>query len=126
MEPRTAYCTACQAEVHLTLTPAPVHGGTSSLPDGNQLVCLTFGSRCAGGACPIGGVPSVVMGVRLARSGFDPDESWKLIHMHCASCGRVTEMEVLDNVHAFCPICETTSRWMTLDMGEEALVVPLA
>lgn len=126
MKPTTTFCAACQSEVHLTMTPAPVHGGTSSMPDANELVCLTFGPRCAGGTCPLGGVPSVVMGVRLARSGFEPDRAWKLIRMHCSSCDAVTEMEILDNVHAFCPICNTTTRWLSLDMGEDAVVVSLS
>lgn len=87
--------------------------------------CLTFGSRCAESRCPISGLPSVVMGVRLARSGMTPENEWRTINMRCDGCDQITEMEVLDNVHAFCPICQTTNRWFQVNMGEEAYLVAL-
>jgi hypothetical protein len=32
-------------------------------------------------------------------------------------------MEILDNVHAFCPVCTTTNRWFRVNMGEEEYMV---
>jgi phage FluMu protein Com len=125
MKNHTVYCPSCDKDVHVTLTPAPLHGGTSNIPDAPELVCLTFGSSCSSGRCPVSGLPSLVMGVRLARSGIDPDEPWSTIRVRCETCERVTEMEVLDDLHAFCPECQTTNRWMKLDVGEEAVFVAL-
>lgn len=125
MSTSTVYCTACDKQVHLTCTAAPLHEGEANLPDAPELVCLTFGSRCAAGRCPISGLPSVVMGVRLAKSGLEPDEPWRTLRMQCDGCGRVTDQEVLDNVHAFCPVCGTTNRWFRINMGEEEYVVAL-
>jgi hypothetical protein len=123
MSTSTVYCTTCAKDVHLACTVAPTHLGEANLPDAPQLVCLSFGSRCAGGRCPISSLPAVVMGVQLARSGMEPEEPWRTIRMHCEGCERVTAMEVLDNVHAFCPECGSTNRWFKVNMGEEDYVV---
>jgi hypothetical protein len=123
MSTSTVYCPACDKDVHLACTAAPLHEGEANLSDGNELVCLTFGSRCTAGKCPISGLPSVVMGVRLAKSGLEPDEPWRTIRMRCDGCEQVTEMEILDNVSAFCPVCNTTNHWFRVNMGEEEYMV---
>lgn len=125
VERSTVYCTACKQQVNLTFTAAPAHGGEANLPDGPELVCLTFGSRCAAETCPVSGLPSVVMGVRLARSGMDPEVPWRTVEMRCGGCERITTMEVVDNVHAFCTDCGTTNRWFKLNLGDEEYLVAM-
>jgi hypothetical protein len=125
MNTMTVFCSACEKDVHLACTAEPLHQGEANLPDGSELVCLTFGARCTAGRCPISGLPSVVMGVRLARSGLPAEEAWRTIHLRCEACDIITEMEVIDNVHAFCPVCQTTNRWFKMNMGEEEYVVAM-
>lgn len=124
MESVTVYCPACRKDVHVTRTAAPLHTGEANLVD-DEVVCLTFGPRCPPGTCPLANLPSVVMGVRLARSGIEPEEPWRTVRMRCDGCESVQELEVIDNVHAFCPACGTTNRWFKLEMGEDALAVTL-
>jgi hypothetical protein len=119
----TAFCSACQKEVSVTCTPQPLHEGHANLSDGAELLCFEFSTRCPSGRCPVSGIPALVMGVRLAKSGLPPAHGWNTIRMHCEGCDAITEMDVLNNVHAFCPTCGTTSRWFSLNMGEEEYVV---
>jgi endogenous inhibitor of DNA gyrase (YacG/DUF329 family) len=124
MNTSTVHCPVCDRKVHVTATDAPLHPGPANLPDAPELVCLTFGQSCAGGRCGLSGLASVVMGVRLARSGMTPDEEWHTIRMHCELCNDVTEMKVLDNVSAFCPECGTAHQWFNPDAGDESPVPP--
>lgn len=117
----TAYCPGCQREVQLTVGQAPLYRGHANLPDGAEVVCLDFGEGCAGLRCPLTGTPGIVMGVRLAKSHM-ADESFRTLTARCDACGNVAEMEVLDSEHAFCPICESTSRWILLDMDPDSTV----
>jgi len=123
MERRTVYCTACDKEVELALSPAALHRGQASLPDGQELVCLDFGSRCTGERCPMFGYPTVVMGVRLARSGLAP-EQLEHVRAPCDGCGNVQELEVVDADRAHCPACGTINTWrlIRLDGGEYVAV----
>jgi hypothetical protein len=72
METHIAYCSACDQAVRVAVTDAPVHSDQAPLRDG-ELVCLDFGERCTGSMCPMFGLPRVLMGVRLARSGLRPE-----------------------------------------------------
>jgi hypothetical protein len=125
MNAESVFCPTCEKQVHVTLTPATVHGDQPVTGDTSQLVCLTFGPRCAAGRCPIAGLPSIVMGVRLAKSGLEAEEGWKTLQMRCQGCDQITEMDVLDNTHAYCTACGTTNTWFTLDMGEDAIAATL-
>jgi RNA polymerase subunit RPABC4/transcription elongation factor Spt4 len=120
-----AQCQACNRLVSLEVTEAPVHGGGQATLAEPEVVCLDFGSECSGCVCPFSGLPALVMGVRLARSHLPPTRGWKMLKMRCDRCERVTDMEVLDNVHAFCTQCETTNRWFELELGEERYLVAL-
>jgi hypothetical protein len=107
----TIYCPVCNRDVPISETQAPLHGGEAPLADAPQLVCLGYGSPCSGTKCPVTGLPSVVMGVQLARSGMTPEEGWRIIRMRCDGCDRITEMEVIDGSYASCSECMTTNRW---------------
>lgn len=121
-ETRKTWCTLCQKEVLLTLTAAPARGGHANLPDHEELVCLDFGEGCQGGeVCPISRFRPVVMGVRLARSGLR--QEWKTVRAQCEACGQISDLEVLDQSHAYCTLCGSTNTWMVLELDEGGRVV---
>jgi hypothetical protein len=109
METKTAFCSYCEKKVQIALTPKAPHGTHANVPDGGKLVCLDVGEECEGVTCPQSGCSTLLMGVRLARSGVVPDEEWPHVRLECDGCGRTVDMEVLDGGHAFCPLCQTTN-----------------
>jgi hypothetical protein len=110
MDTLTVYCSACDKDVHVTRTPAPLHSGEANLEE-EQLVCLAYGPRCPLDKCPVANLPSVVMGVRLARNGLHPEHGWRTMRMRCDGCETEAELEVLDDLYAYCTICGTTTQW---------------
>lgn len=110
------YCPECNNKVRVTLTEAPGHQGQATLPDGPEVVCLDFHDRCADGRCPLFDRPGIVMGVRLARSGLRPDE-WKTVRGTCQGCGETTDLEVLSDHFAHCPLCDTTNQLILVELG---------
>jgi hypothetical protein len=122
MESRLAYCTACDLQVPIAVTPGPVHGGQANLGDGPEVVCLHFGEHCTGEFCPMFGLPRILMGVRLARSEYEPDEGWRTIEAFCDGCGRVAEQQVLDAQHAHCAACGSVNRYVILKMDDGTYV----
>lgn len=120
-ETRKTYCSHCQKEVVVTLTPAAERDGQASLPEHDQLVCLDFGDKCDGEVCPLSRYRPVVMGVRLARSGLR--ENWRTVLAQCEGCGQVSDLIIVDGEHAFCTICGTTNTWMVLEFEEDGRVV---
>ncbi len=119
METRTAFCPRCEGPIHVTLTDGP--GGHANVPDG-EVVCLDFHDKCTEGSCPLHGLPGVVMGVRLARSGLKPLEEWDTVTGVCDGCGNTVEMEVLDKTYAVCSICNTTNEWQLIKLDDESHV----
>ena len=120
-QPTPVYCPGCNHEVRLTITKAPRHRGHANLPDGAQVVCLDFGDGCGEGRCALTGSPGIVMAVRLARSHL-ADDHFETLTARCDACGNVSDLEILDERYAFCPICESTTRWMVLDVDRESRV----
>ncbi|HSM36469.1 MAG TPA: hypothetical protein VK837_08750 [Longimicrobiales bacterium] len=119
-----AYCPGCNRSIRLVTTRD--HGDAhANLPDGAQLVCLDFGAGCTDGRCPVTGALGLVMGVRLARSHLN-DEGFETVTARCCACESVADMEVLDREYVFCPVCETTSRWVALEVdGAERITLTL-
>lgn len=123
LETRKTYCRRCNRDVTVAISPAPLHEGQANLPDGGHVVCLDFGPECTGPICATFGVPRVVMGVRLARSGLRP-ERLPAIKAVCDGCGRLVSMEVVDDTHAHCPECATINIWTLIRLdGEEWVAV---
>lgn len=116
-----ATCPSCAHKVRVTLTKAPSHGGHANLPDGAEMVCLDFQEGCSEGTCPLAGVSGIVMGIRLARSGLRGDD-WETVHARCQGCGQVVDLEVLDRIYGFCPVCGSTNRLLVLDLDDEGTV----
>lgn len=123
MESRTLHCPKCQQDVTVAFTPAPLHGGHANLPDAGEAVCLDFGPDCSGSRCAVFGIPRVVMGVRLARSGLRP-EQLERVRALCDGCQRVSELQIVDETHALCPDCGAVNRWAMVRLdGDEWLAV---
>lgn len=120
-ETRKTYCSHCQKEVLVSITPTAPRGGQAVLQDHEELVCLDFGDKCDGDICPLSKYRPVVMGVRLARSGLR--EEWTTVNAQCEGCGQVTDLKVLDPEHAFCVLCGTTNTWMILQFDDDGKVV---
>lgn len=114
------FCPGCSRSIRL-VEPPEHRDGQANLPEGLDAVCLDFGAGCTDGRCPITGVPGIVMGVRLARSHLD-DDRFQRVTTRCQACGNVADLEVLDADYAFCPICETTSRWTMLEVDPETRI----
>ncbi len=120
-ETQKTYCTHCQKEVLVSITPPASRGGQAMLQDHDEIVCLDFGDKCDGEICPLSRYRPVVMGVRLARSGLR--EEWSTVRAQCEGCGQVSDLKVLDGEHAFCVLCGTTNTWMVLEFDNEGQVV---
>ncbi|MCA9737287.1 MAG: hypothetical protein R3E98_08770 [Gemmatimonadota bacterium] len=122
MKTRSVYCSHCDKQVDVGVTPMALSGGQATLPDGGELICLDFGAGCRNGKCPISGLPAVVMGFRLARSGEEKHGAWPLVSAVCEACGERSDMEVLDETHAFCTHCRSTNTLVLLRMDDDSYV----
>ena len=120
-ETKKTYCSHCQKEVLVAITPRASRSGHAMLQDHDEVVCLDFGDKCDGEVCPLSRFRPVVMGVRLARSGLR--EEWTTVRAQCEGCGQLTDLKVLDRDHAFCPLCGTTNTWMVLELDDHGRVV---
>ncbi len=123
MEFRSMYCPKCKHDVKVTLTPAPLHVGHANVDEGAEVVCLDYGPQCTGSLCSVFGLPRVVMGVRLARSGLRP-ERLERVQAVCDGCHRVGFLEIVDDTHAHCTDCGTINTWTLIRLdGEEWVAV---
>jgi hypothetical protein len=113
---QTAYCSACDQDVHVVITDPPVMADQAPI-EGGEVVCLDFGARCTGAMCPMFGLPKILMAVRLARSGLRP-EAFESVTLPCEECGVTSEMKVLDDSHALCTTCGSRVRWVRITVGE--------
>lgn len=115
-----AYCSACDQDVRVVITDAPVHSDQAPVTPA-EIVCLDFGERCTGSMCPMFGLPRILMGVRLARSGLRP-EAFRTVSAPCQDCGAAVEMQILDEEYAHCPSCGARNRWVRLTLGDDEYV----
>jgi hypothetical protein len=120
MDIQHAYCSACDQEVRIVVTPAPLHGGQPMLAE-PEVVCLDFGQRCTGAMCPMFGLPSMMMGIRLAKSDLRP-EAFRVVPGPCPECNEVVELKVLNRDFVFCPACGSRSRWLHIELDDEQFV----
>lgn len=116
--PQNAYCPNCDKRVRVTVTDGALDG-QANVSD-SEVVCLDFHEKCAEGTCPLYGLPGIVMGVRLARSGMKPIGEWDTVTGVCEGCGNVTRMEILDDTYAYCPECGTTNHWQLIRLDDDS------
>jgi DNA-directed RNA polymerase subunit RPC12/RpoP len=117
---QTAYCSACDQDVRVVITDAPVHSDQAPV-DVGEVVCLDFGTRCTGALCPMFGLPRMLMGVRLARSGLRP-EAFRTVRAPCQECGMHVDLQLIDPHHVHCPACGARSRLVRLTIGADDYV----
>jgi hypothetical protein len=122
MKQEVAFCSGCGHQVRLAFTDPPPHSGHANLREDAEIVCLDYKEGCTAGKCPTTGKPGIVMGVRLAKSHLN-DAAFKIIHARCDGCGEVADLEVLDDTFALCPLCNTTNRWVMLDLGDSKIAL---
>lgn len=120
MTTRKAFCSACDHDVEIAVLDPPLHDGQATLPDGD-IVCLDFGERCTGAMCPMFGLPRIVMGVRLARSGLR-DGNFETVRARCDACEQVVQLDVLSPTRGFCPSCHATTRLVVLELDDASAV----
>lgn len=106
MRAQMAFCSACDRDVRVILTDAPVHDAQAPVAD-PEIICLEVGERCTGNLCPVGAVPPTVMMVRRVRSGgravLQP-----IVKAECERCGSVTDYCIVAANFATCSECGTT------------------
>jgi DNA-directed RNA polymerase subunit RPC12/RpoP len=117
---QNAYCSACDQDVRVAITDPPVHADQAPI-GGAEVVCLDFGERCTGSMCPMFGLPRMLMGVRLARSGLRP-EAFRTVTAPCQDCGVTVELQMIDSQYVHCPGCGARNRWVRLKVGDEDYV----
>jgi hypothetical protein len=117
MHTHIAFCSACDQDVRVAITDAPVHSDQAPVA-GPEIVCLDFGEKCTGSMCPMFGLPRILMGVRLARSGLRP-EVFRTLQAPCQECDAVGELKVIDRDVAFCEACGSRNRMVRLTVGDE-------
>lgn len=122
MKTEMAFCSGCGHKVRLVFTDPPPHDGQANLREEAEIVCLDYKEGCTAGRCPNTGKPGIVMGVRLAKSHMN-DATFKTVRARCEGCGEISDLEVLDASFALCTLCNTTNRWVMLDLGDSTITV---
>lgn len=120
MHTHTAYCSARDQNVRVAMTEEPTHDGQANLHD-MEIVCLDYGKQCTGDLCPAFGLPRVLMGVRLARSG-EAHGALPSIMAKCQGCDDLTSLDVVDDKLAVCTVCGTTNRWYHIETEDGEFV----
>lgn len=122
MKSATAFCSGCGQQVRLVFRDPPPHDGQAPLSEEAEIVCLDYHTGCSAGKCPTTGKAGIIMGVRLAKSHMN-DAAFKTIRARCDACGEISDLEVLDESLALCTLCNSTSRWVLLDLGDSTITV---
>lgn len=61
MEPRIAYCSACDRPVRVLVTETATDWPSAEAPNADDIICLEHGETCTGALCPLFDVPSEKM-----------------------------------------------------------------
>lgn len=122
MKKHMTYCSHCEKDVHFVVTRSPAHEGHANLPDGGQVVCLDFGEQCENSVCPLAGLPSIVMGIRLARSGEEKTGGWSIVHAVCEECSFPAEFKMLGDDKGVCSVCGSVNPLTLLTLDDGSLV----
>ena len=106
MNTRVAFCSACDRDVQILITDAPLQDAQAPVADA-EIVCLEIGDKCTGNLCPVGAVSSTAMMVRLVRSGARSFVQ-PLVKAECEVCGAVTDFIIVSRDYATCAGCGST------------------
>ncbi|HEU5218632.1 MAG TPA: hypothetical protein VFU23_08230 [Gemmatimonadales bacterium] len=109
MKNHAMYCSGCDRQVRVLITPGPVYDGRAPLHD-EELVCLEIGSRCTGNMCPLGAAGPPEMIRRVIRNGI-PLETLNTVTARCPSCEEDQDIVLYGDGRAICSHCLGESRW---------------
>ncbi|MHB1863531.1 MAG: hypothetical protein ACYCVL_11225 [Gemmatimonadaceae bacterium] len=109
MKSHRVYCGACDRDVNVVITDAPLEDGQATLWDA-EVVCLEVGDKCTGALCPLGAVGPDAMVARIVHNGL-PLDGLHTLRSKCPACDRETDMVLYGNGHAACSECGTPARW---------------
>ena len=115
MKSAQLFCSACDRQVRVMITDAPLHDGQATLHD-EEVVCLEIGDRCTGSLCPLGAVAPNAMVARIVRNGLST-EGLQTVQASCPSCGTEAELVLYGGGRAACTVCGAGARW-TIDHVE--------
>jgi hypothetical protein len=115
MKSHRLFCNACDREVRVMITDAPLLDGQATLHD-EEVVCLEIGEKCTGNLCPLGAVEPNAMVARIVRNGL-PLDGLRTLLAECPTCSRMTEMVLYGGGRAACTECGSPARW-TVDHAE--------
>ena len=110
MKNHQMYCSACDRQVRVLITGAPVYDGQAPLR-GEELVCLEIGDRCTGNLCPVGAAEPGEMVRRIVRNGI-PLETLNTVTAFCTTCDLEQQIVLFGNGRAMCSVCQTPARWV--------------
>lgn len=103
------FCSACDRQVKVMISEAPLHEGQATLHD-EEVVCLEIGDKCTGALCPLGAVEPNAMVARIVRNGL-PTDGLRTVRAVCPSCGVEAEIALYGRGRASCTVCGTSARW---------------
>lgn len=110
MENHQLFCSACDREVRVLITPALNEQGQAVLHD-SEVVCLDIGSKCTGNMCPLGAAEPNAMVSRIIRNGI-PLDTLSTVTARCPACDNEAEIVLYGEGRAACSICGTAARWV--------------
>lgn len=116
MDVQHAFCAACAQQVRVVVTPESAFGGQAPVANAPSIVCLDFGTSCGGPTCPMTDLPTVLMGVNLADSGYLEEE--QTFRGPCRGCEKIVDFEIIDAKYAQCPLCASRHRWLRFDLSQ--------
>ena len=109
MDSHRIFCSACDRNVQVLITPAP-HGEAQAPLHDSEVVCLEIGAQCTGNMCPLGAAEPNAMVARLVRNGI-PLDTLATVTATCPACGTQAEMVLYGQGRAACSVCGSAARW---------------
>jgi hypothetical protein len=110
MDSHKIFCSACDRNVQVLITPALNAEGQAVLHD-SEVVCLEIGSRCTGNMCPLGATEPNAMVARLVRNGI-PLETLSTVTARCPACENEVDMVLYGEGRAACSFCGSAANWV--------------
>ncbi|MBI2406894.1 MAG: hypothetical protein HYV19_01145 [Gemmatimonadetes bacterium] len=110
MKSHQLYCSACDRQVKVMISEAPLGEHQATLHD-DELVCLEIGDHCNGSLCPLGAAEPQAMVSRLIHSG-EKIEGLKTVKGHGPACDLEADFILFGKGKASCSVCGTAARWV--------------
>jgi hypothetical protein len=111
MKNHQLFCSACDRQVKVLISEAPVGEHQATVHD-DELICLEIGDHCTGSMCPLGAAAPQAMVARLIHSGESTD-GMRTAKAMCPSCGLEAEFILYGAGKASCTVCGTAAKWVS-------------